>query len=322
LPPGSVVRYRGPSLWSEHRATVLSAAAVLAIQAFLIAGLLLQRRALRRAELDSRRNLALAADAGRRETMAALTHSMEHELAQPLSSMIHNAQALQMMVAAKRATPDTTAAILADIQTEGVLATQIIERRRTMLRSHQLQEKPIDLNAVIKESLALVAHDSRVRQVEVAVELSSNPCVVNGDAVLLQQVLVNLVINAVDAMAETPPARRRVTISSKVEAAEVEVSVRDTGPGLPADIIDELFTAFVTTKAHGVGIGLTIARRIVDAHGGTIDARNDTEGGAIFTVTLRRSKTHEIPLAPVVARTLGEPNVRASAGVFSESAGP
>ena len=128
----------------------------------------------------------------------------------------------------------------------------------------------------------------RARQIEATVDLSSNPCVINGDQVLLQQVLVNLVMNAMDAMAETPPARRHVTISSDVRAADVEVSVRDTGPGLPAEIIGTLFTPFVTTKAHGLGIGLTIVRTIVDAHGGTIAARNNPEGGATFTVTLRR----------------------------------
>jgi C4-dicarboxylate-specific signal transduction histidine kinase len=100
-------------------------------------------------------------------------------------------------------------------------------------------------------------------------------------------VLVNLVMNAMDAMAETPPARRRVTISSEVRAVDVDVSVRDTGPGLPAQILDTLFSPFVTTKAHGLGIGLTIVRSIVDAHGGTIVARNNPEGGATFTVTLR-----------------------------------
>ena len=204
--------------------------------------------------------------------------------------MMHNAQALQMMVTANRATSDTIGEILSDIQAQGVRATQIIDRHRTMLRSHQLDKKPIDLHAVINESLALVAHDMRARQIEATVNLSSNPCVINGDQVLLQQVLVNLVMNAMDAMAETPPARRRVTISSEVRAADVEVSVRDTGPGLPADIIGTLFTPFVTTKSHGLGIGLTIARTIVDAHGGTIDARNNPEGGATFTVTLRRSE--------------------------------
>ena len=128
------------------------------------------------------------------------------------------------------------------------------------------------------------------RQVSATVNQSSSPCVINGDQVLLQQVLVNLVMNAMDAMAETPPGRRHVTISSDVRAADVDVSVRDTGPGVPAQIIGTLFTPFVTTKAHGLGIGLTIVRSIVDAHGGTIVARNNPDGGATFTVTLRRSE--------------------------------
>jgi hypothetical protein len=126
LPPGSIVRYRAPSLWEEHRGTVLSAAGVLTVQSLLILGLLYQRRARQRAESDSRRNLALAADASRRETMSALTSSIGHELGQPLTSIMYNAQALQMMVTANRATSDTITDIhiLADIQTQGVRATQ------------------------------------------------------------------------------------------------------------------------------------------------------------------------------------------------------
>ena len=296
LPPGSLVRYRTPSLWSAYRNTVLSAMGVLATQSLLIIGLLYQRRARRRAELESRTNLALAADASRRLTMSALTSSIAHELGQPLSSMIHNAQAGRMMLTADRATPGTMGEILSDIETEGVQATQIIERHRTMLRGHQLHTKPIDLHAVIDESLALVAHDMRARQIEATVDLSSHPCIIDGDQVLLQQALVNLVMNAMDAMAETPPERRRVTISTVVRGADVDVSVRDAGTGLPAKIDGALFTPFVTTKAHGLGIGLTITQAIVDAHRGTVGARNNPDGGATFTVTLRCSRTHEIRL--------------------------
>jgi len=97
-----------------------------------------------------------------------------------------------------------------------------------------------------------------------------------------------------DAMAETPPMRRRVTISTEVRAADVAVSVRDAGSGLPPEIDGALFTPFVTTKAHGLGIGLTITQTIVEAHRGSIDARNNPDGGATFTVTLRRSGTQEI----------------------------
>ena len=170
LPSGSVVRYRAPSLWLEHRATVLTAAGALAVQTLLIVGLLYERRARHRAELESRKHLALAADASRRETMSALTSSIAHELGQPLSAMMHNAQALQMMVATNRASSDTIGEVLSDIQTQGVRATQIVDRHRTMLRSRQLEKKPLDVHAVIEESLALVAHDMRARQVELTVE--------------------------------------------------------------------------------------------------------------------------------------------------------
>ena len=148
------------------------------------------------------------------------------------------------------------------------------------------------------ESLALVAHDMRARQIDATLNLSSNPCIITGDQVRLQQVLVNLVMNAMDAMAETPPARRHVTISTDARAADVEVSVRDAGTGVPAQINGTLFTPFVTTKAHGLGIGLTITQTTVDAHRGTIDARNNPEGGATFTVTLRRSETPQILSGP------------------------
>ena len=188
LPPGSVVRYRQPSLWAEYKLTVLTAAGALALQTLLIVGLFYERRARHRAEFESRKNLALAADASRRETMSALTSSIAHELGQPLSAMMHNAQALQMMVTANRATSDTIGEVLSDIETQGVRATQIVDRHRTMLRSRQMQKRPLDVHAVIEESLALVAHDLREREVELIVNQSSNPCIISGDQVLLQQV--------------------------------------------------------------------------------------------------------------------------------------
>ena len=203
LPPGSIVMHRRRTLWEDHRLPILIAVGALVLQSFLIALLLYERRARKRAEIESRRNLALAADANRRETISALTSSIGHELGQPLSAIVHNAHALQMMVTSNGTAPDATEEILADIKTEAVLATQIIERHRTMLRSHQLHRTPIDLHSVIDQSLALVAHDMRARQIEVTLDLSSTPCVVAGDQVLLQQVLVNLVRNAMDALAET-----------------------------------------------------------------------------------------------------------------------
>jgi signal transduction histidine kinase len=302
LPPGSSVVYRGPTLWSEYRGMVLAAAGALSIQALLIIGLLFERRARRRAEIESRRNLGLAADVSRRETMSALTSSIAHELIQPLSAMIYNAEALLLMIDTRRATPEELHETLSAIHADGILATKIIERHRAMLRSRQMQMKPIDLQTVVNDTLTLVAHDRIARQVEVVTSFSADSCVINGDPVLLEQVFVNLVMNAMDAMGETPPGRRRITISSEVSSADVEVSVHDTGPGLSADLAGKLFTPFVTTKEHGLGIGLAIARTIVETHGGSIDARNHPEGGAIFTVTLRIHR--KLEAEPITATAL------------------
>ncbi|HEX5069080.1 MAG TPA: ATP-binding protein [Vicinamibacterales bacterium] len=297
LPPGGMVQFRAPSLWREYRSTALAVLSVLVVQALLIVGLLYQRRARQRAELESRRSLALAADAGRRQTMAALTNSITHELGQPLSSMVNNAQALQMMISTNRAPEGTITEILTDIQAQGRQARQIIDRHRSMLRSREMSARPTDLGSVIRDGLALVSHDLKVRGIEAAVDLPAGPCVVHGDHVLLQQVIVNLVMNAMDAMADTPRPRRRVSIGVAVEAADVRLSVGDSGTGLPEKLDGKLFAPFVTTKAHGLGIGLTIVRTIVDAHGGGLSACNNPDGGATFIVTLRRSAAPTAPVA-------------------------
>jgi signal transduction histidine kinase len=286
LPEGSEVQFRGPSLWRDYRREVLAVAGALGLQTILIVGLLYQRRARQRAEVDSRRNLELAADANRRVTMSALTASIAHDLSQPLNSIQHNAQAGEMLVASNRATLETLREILSDIRTENVRATQIIDRHRTMIRSRPLEANPTDIHAIIRESVALVGHDMRARQIAVAIDVPAAPVMIVADHVLLQQVLVNLLMNAIEAMADTPRERRRVTVSSAVGESHVEVSVRDTGTGLPAKVDGRLFEPFVTTKASGIGIGLTIARTIVEAHGGRLDAHDNPDGGATFTVTL------------------------------------
>jgi signal transduction histidine kinase len=286
LPLGSDVRFRNPSLWREYRREVLVVLGALTLQSLLIIGLFYQRRARQRAELESRRNLALAADANRRVTMSALTGSIAHELSQPLNSILHNAQAGELLVSSGRATPDTLREILGDISSADLRATQIIERHRTMLRNRQLDTEPVDIHAVVRESVALVAHDIEARQVRLDVDLPPTPCLVAGDQVLLQQVFVNLIVNAMDAMAEVAPDRRRVTIHHSFHQNTVELLVRDAGTGLPTTLDGQLFEPFVTTKANGIGIGLTIARTIVEAHRGRMQARNNAEGGATFVVTL------------------------------------
>jgi signal transduction histidine kinase len=286
LPPGSVIRFRAPSLWREYRREVLAVLSGLLIQSLLIIGLLYQRRARQRAEVESRRNLALAADANRRHTMSALTGSIAHEISQPLNAILHNAQAGEMLVSSNRATPEALRGILSDIRTADVRATQIIERHRSMLKTHQVEQKPVDVRAMVRESLALVSHDTNAKRIELDVELPADACIVVGDQVLLQQVLVNLIMNGIESMADTPPGRRRITVQCQAIEEKAVVSVRDGGTGLPAKVNGQLFEPFVTTKTTGMGIGLTIARSIVDAHRGRLEAHNNPDGGATFTLTL------------------------------------
>jgi len=288
LPPGSIIAFRDPSLWRDYRGEVLAFSAALAIQLALIAGLLYERRARRRAEIDSRRNLSLAANIDRRASIAALTGSIAHELNQPLGAILHNAQAAEMLIASNRATPADLQEILRDIRSQDVRATEIVQRHRTMLAKHEVRQETIDLFATVRESLALIAHDAARRQVHVDTKLPSGPCPVVGDKVLLQQVVVNLVVNAMDAMAATPPASKHVVIGHAMTVESVEISIQDNGSGLLPELDGRLFEPFVSTKSDGIGIGLTITRSIVDMHGGTIDARNNPGSGATFRFSLPR----------------------------------
>ena len=288
LPRGSVVQFREPSLWREYRSEVIVAHVGLVGQSILIAGLLYERRQRLKAEGESRRSLALAAHVDRRAAMTALTGSIAHELSQPLGSILHNAEAGELLLASNRASSAEIREILHEIRAEDARASQIIQRHRTMLKPHQIEKRPIDMHAVVRESLALVAHDAARRRVEIDARLPAASALVMGDHVLLQQVVVNLVINAMDAMAATPEPRRRVTVQDGAAGDFVEISVRDFGPGLSADIAARLFEPFVTTKAEGIGIGLTIARSIIAAHDGSIDARSNSDGGATFRFTLPR----------------------------------
>jgi signal transduction histidine kinase len=293
LPSGSDIRFRGPSLWRDYQQEMLVVLAALFLQSLLIVGLLYQRRARRKAEVESRRNLALAADANRRMTMSALTGSIAHEISQPLNAILHNAQAGEMMVTRNRATPDVLRGIFSDIRTADVQATQIIMRHRSMLKTHQVEQRPTDMRAVVQESVALVSHDTNAKRIELDVDLPADPCIVAGDQVLLQQVLVNLIMNGIEAMADTPPDRRRITVQCQAIEDHAVVSVRDAGTGLPATVDGQLFEPFVTTKTTGMGIGLTIARSIVDVHRGKLEAHNNAGGGATFTVTLPAARRVE-----------------------------
>ena len=292
LPRGSVVRFRQPSLWRDYRAQVFGAAGTIGALMALVGWLLYERRERHKAESDSRRSLSMAAHADRAVMMTAITGSIGHELSQPLGSIRLNADAADRLIASNRATPEELRDILRDIGREDERAIRIVDRVRAMLKKQDIDKRPLDVFAVVRESVAFVAHDAVARQVRIDCRLPTAPCFVLGDQVMLQQVVVNLVLNAFDAMAGADtPADRRILIEAVVGPASVEISVRDSGPGVPVHLIGRLFEPFVTTKPKGLGLGLSIVSSIVAAHGGTIGSHNAADGGAVFCITLPQTKT-------------------------------
>ena len=218
--------------------------------------------------------------------MTALTASISHELSQPLGAILINASAAEKLIADNQATPEELRAILQDIVRADDRAIQIIERLRAMLKKREIEKRPADVFAVVRESLAFVTHVAGLQQVQIDCRLPMAPYLVHGDPVLLQQVFVNLLLNAFDAMAETPAPKRRMVIESLARAGTVEIAVRDSGPGVSKELSGRLFEPFFTTKASGLGLGLSIVSSIVAAHGGGIAVENAMEGGAVFRVTL------------------------------------
>jgi two-component system sensor kinase FixL len=209
--------------------------------------------------------------------------SLAHELNQPLTAIVTNAKAAQRFIANGNLNPTELSEMLADISADGRRASEVIRGIKGMVRRAEGERHPLDLNEVIANVLRLVRADAIAHSCTLSTELEPTLPLVLGDVVQLQQVLLNLIINAFDAMRKTPCDPCRVEITSRsVDEQSVEVSVRDFGPGLPADALAQVFERFYSTKDDGMGVGLAIALSIVEAHAGTLCVQNAEGGGARF----------------------------------------
>ena len=420
LPAGSVVRYRDPSLWQQHRGTVLTAVGALALQSLLIIGLLHQRRARRRAEIqrrsseaelrESEERLLLAAEAAhlgvwtrdltrndiwatdswralfgfatserldldgilgrvhpddretvqctlaralegdgryelehrvvlpgghvrwiasrgcaqfngagtpimvrgvsldvteRRETereaqrlrqevahvgrvsmMGQLASALAHEINQPLGAILRNAEAAELFMQGASPDLDEVRASLADIIKNDQRAGAVIDRMRALLKRHEIEVSRLDVGDVIGDVLTLMRADAVSRHVKLDLDISGDLPPVRGDRVHLQQVLLNLVFNGMDAL-NGKQGDRRVTVTARPNGGRtVEIAVGDTGPGIPADMLATVFDPFFSTKCNGMGMGLPISRTIIEAHGGHLWAENNHAHGATLRFTL------------------------------------
>jgi PAS domain S-box-containing protein len=241
-------------------------------------------------EAESRRHLVELAHVTRVSTLGELSGSLAHELNQPLTAIMSNAQAAQRFLGKGHSTDlDEIRDILKDIVEENQRAGKIIRNMRAMMKKGAAQMNPLDLNETIREMLHILHSDLIARNVGIVRELDPRLPLVFGDRIQIQQVLINLTLNSCDAMSKQSDTERRLTISThRHDDGHARVSVVDRGPGIPPDMAEKVFEPFFTTKEQGMGMGLTICNSIIHAHGGRIwFAKQDGTGAVVhFTVPL------------------------------------
>ncbi|MGB8435272.1 MAG: sensor histidine kinase [Burkholderiales bacterium] len=287
LPSGCEIRFADRPLWRRYWWQIALTLALIAGQAMLIATLLAQRRRRRIAEAESQKRFLEMAHMNRYVSMGELSASMAHELNQPLGAIRNNAGAAEMLIKADPPKLKEVAEILADIKRDDQRASDIIGRTRRMMRKTEFQPQDIDLNETIDEAVRMLVADASVKGVSLKIELDPGLPKARADRVQVQQVILNLALNAIEALHERRADRRELVIrSTRASDKEAEVSVADSGGGIPAEILPRIFEPFVTSKTTGMGLGLAISRTIVEAHGGQIRAENASTGGAVFRFTL------------------------------------
>jgi len=220
-------------------------------------------------------------------TMGELTAAIIHELGQPLTAILSNAQAGLRGLASGKTDVNDVRDILEDIVTDDQRAAQVMQRLRSLFRRGNVERRPLLLNQVINDVVRVVVHDAELRRVAVITDLASGLPLVSGDRTQLQQVILNLVVNAFDAMADVTDRPRRVILRTRaLDGNGVQVDVVDTGPGIAAEKLGSIFKPFVTSKASGMGMGLSVSHSIVADHAGRLWAENGPEGGATFHIVL------------------------------------
>lgn len=291
LPAGCVVRYRPHWRWEEHRTLILFIGAVLLAQAITIAALLVQRRLRRRAEAEIQLQRTELAHVARVSTMGQLSSALTHELNQPLGAILRNTEAAEIFLQSDGPNLEEVRAILTDIHRDVSRAGNVVDRMRTLFKRRSLVSSRLDLGDLVQDTVALARPDAAARQIKLSVQIAPRLPAAQGDRVQLQQVLLNLILNGLDAMDTIPKSRRSLVVRvGEAEDGKLQVAVNDHGAGIaPADAA-HVFEPFFTTKPNGMGMGLAISRTIVEAHGGDIRVKSNEQGGTTFTFTLPRMK--------------------------------
>ena len=245
----------------------------------------------KQAELDAQRHRAELTHVSRIATLGELSASLAHELNQPLTAILSNAQAARRFLTGDQADPDEVNEILNDIINDDKRAADIIKRLRALMRRKEPAFTSLDLNKVVRGVVELVNREAFTKNVSLVLDLAEGLPYIQGDAIHLQQVALNLIINGTEAMETVDHQSRELRISTaKHDENAVRVSVRDQGTGIDEDHITGIFEAFYTTKSEGMGMGLSICKSIIEAHGGRLRAENNPDRGATVSFTVPISK--------------------------------
>lgn len=227
------------------------------------------------------------AHVGRVSMMGQLASALAHELNQPLGAILRNAEAAELFLTAAEPDMEEVRAIISDIRKDDERAGQVISRLRSLLKRQDIETRPLAVPQLLEEVVALTRADAVARGVQVETDAPADLPLINGDRVHLQQVLLNLIINALDAFHGVTRPEKRVRVSASHEDGQrVALIVEDNANGIPDTALNAIFDPFFTTKAHGMGMGLPISKTIIEAHGGTIAAASSEAGGAVFIIRL------------------------------------
>jgi len=260
---------------------------------FVLASIL-DLTARRAAELAAQRHREELRHISRIHVLGQLSSALAHELNQPLGAILSNTEAAELFLQSESPALGEVRAILGDIRKDDQRASDVIRRMRALLQRHEMELSSLSAAELLEDSVALTRPDALVRQITVECVVPPGLPRVRGDRVHLEQVLLNLLLNAMDAMSDCPVGRRRLVV--RVQGGgdhHVEFSVSDSGSGIPPAKLDRLFEPFYTTKPNGLGLGLPISRAIIEAHRGRIWAENNSDGGATFRFTLPAMEDQE-----------------------------
>jgi signal transduction histidine kinase len=287
LPPGSIVRYREPSTWEDHKGKIIGAIVIIFSQAFALILLLIQRKKRSQAEDESQRLRDDLTHVSRVLSMGEIATSLAHEINQPLTAIQSYAQAAKRFLAGDPPDIDEVGKSLDGVVAGNRRAKEVIGRIRMTLEKEPLERIPLQVKDLIHDVIMLVQRSADEKKVLLRLDLAAGLPQVFGDRTQLQQVLLNLIINGFEAIGDAGDGSRELVVrASEDEPDSVKISVQDSGIGIDEEHRDLLFNAFFTTKAEGLGMGLSISRSIIEDHGGRLWATQNPEQGTTFSFTV------------------------------------